>query len=106
MASGPVAASVADLAAADDLRVASRIKNAWDAYHGKHPPSIKLRGQNSPNDNVKLNLSRLIVNRSRSFLFGKDVGCALSETDETEAEDWLTDCWALNRKKTTLIRLA
>ncbi len=41
----------------------------WNLYRGQHPPSVSSR-PNKPDDNVIVNFTRVVVNRSVAFLFG------------------------------------
>lgn len=90
---------------ADELRRAERFRQAWEAYHGRFPQSLRIRpGQ--PDDNVVVNFVRAIVDKGVSFLFGSGVEFELDETQETPAEEWLAECWEANRKMTLLHKLA
>lgn len=74
-----------------------RWQDAWNAYFGDTPDTLKVK-VNQPDDNVKINYARMIVNTGVSFLFGKPLQWELdSESDErTPAEQWLDDCVRVN----------
>lgn len=103
--------------AAEEERLA-RIQKAWQAYGGDSPKPLKAtKSDPRADDNIRLNFSRLIVNKSVSFLFGTDL-CFEVDPTEKEAHEktgepaprspeqkWLDGCWKANRKMTTLHRL-
>lgn len=74
-----------------------RWQAAWNAYFGDTPDTLKVK-VNQPDDNVKINYARMIVNTGVSFLFGKPLQWELdSGSDErTPAEQWLDDCVRVN----------
>lgn len=77
----------------------------WEYYNGRHNLPLPTRtGQ--PDDNVILNLPKLIVDKSASYLFGKSVGFELAEGETTPEEQYLADVWAANRKMTFLLKYA
>lgn len=95
----------ADLAAQEQERLAA-YKAAWQAYHGTMPKPLKVRPGNA-DDNVIVSKARVIVDTAVTYLFGFGVEWQLGETDtDTAAEEWLDTCWTVNRKQTTLLRLA
>lgn len=81
------------------------IDRNWKYYHGFHSAMLPTRA-GQVNDNVTINLARLIVDKSASFLFGKEVTFELDHTDTTPEEEWLEAVWRRNRKMTFLMRLA
>ena len=87
-----VAQHLADTMAIDELERQLRFKRAWQAYHGDAPKPLKVR-QGDPDDNVQVNLARVIVDKAVAFLFGQDVTFELDETQRTRAEEWLDECW-------------
>lgn len=85
----------------------ARFKAAWEAYNGQLPaPLIVKPGQ--PDDNVKINYCRGVVDKGVAFLFGEDVKFELDNDTETEspAEKWLARVWKKNKKMTLLQKLA
>lgn len=76
-------------------------KRCWEYYLGEHDASLTTR-QGQPDDNVVINLARYIVDKSATFLFGKDVGMELAEGETTPEEEWLQDVWRANRKMSFL----
>lgn len=91
--------------AADAQERLARYKRAWEAYRGELPDPLKVRA-GKPNDNLKVNYSRLIVDLGVTFLFGKDVRFELDAAADTAAEQWLRQAWRRNRKLTFLQKLA
>lgn len=91
--------------AADSQERLERYKRAWEAYRGELPDPLKVRA-GKPNDNLKVNYARLIVDLGVTFLFGKDVRFELTETANTAAERWLTRTWRRNKKLTFLQKLS
>lgn len=85
-------------------RLAKFQKN-WAQYYGQSDQPMKVKA-GAPDDNVRLNFARMIVDKGVSFLFGKDIRFELTEGEKTLPEQWLDDCWAANRKMTTLQKLA
>lgn len=80
-------------------------KRNWEYYNGKHDMPLPVRtGQ--PDDNVVLNLVRLVVDKGASYLFGKPPGMELVEGDTTAEEEYLQQVWQANRQNTCLLRLA
>lgn len=68
------------------------IKAAWMYYKGHHKKPLKVKpGQ--PDDNVILNVSKILIDRGVSMLFGRGVEFQLDETDQTPAEDYLETVW-------------
>lgn len=92
-------------AAEEEQERLKRYKRAWEAYHGRLPDPLKVRG-GKPNDNLKVNYARLVIDLGVTFLFGRDVRFELAEGQATPAEDWLGQVWKRNRKLTWLQKLA
>lgn len=100
-----VAQHLADAMAIDELERQLRFKRAWQAYHGDAPKPLKVR-QGDPDDNVQVNLARVIVDKAVAFLFGKNVSFELGEQQRTPPEEWLDACWEANGRELTLQKLA
>lgn len=94
-----------DAVAADEQERLEHYKNAWQAYHGKLPDPLKVRA-GKPNDNLKVNYARLVIDLGVTFLFGKDVRFELDQTADTAPEQWLKQVWRRNKKLTWLQKLA
>jgi len=65
-------------------------------YSGNHKQALKKRTTKDGNvidDNVTINLSRRVVNKSASFLFGKPLQWELQEGDRTPEEELLISIW-------------
>ena len=82
-----------------------KFQKNWEQYYGKGAKPMAVKS-GKPDDNVRLNFARMIVDKGVSFLFGKEVRFELTEGEKTPAEQWLDDCWAANRKMTTLQKVA
>lgn len=104
-AANPVAVSVAENVAAEEIARANQIAQRWRIYHGEHKKPLRVRA-GQPDDNVIINYCRVIVDKGVSFLFGQEPQFELDETGRTPAEEWLEACWSANRKATFLQRLA
>lgn len=95
---------IVDQAAQAEKERLDRIAKAWDAYHGNLANALKVKpGQDD--DNVKVNFSRLIVDKGVSFLFGDKVDFEVDGEAESEQGDWLDECWEANKLMTTLHEL-
>lgn len=81
-----------------------RYKRAWDYYHGEHDKPLPVR-MGQPDDNVILNYTRYIIDKSVAFLFGKDPTFELEEGAVTPDEEWLEEFWRRNHKMTFLAKL-
>ena len=82
-----------------------KFQKNWMQYYGQADKPMKVK-TGKPDDNVRLNFARMIVDKGVSFLFGKEVKFELTEGTKTPQEQWLDDCWAANRKMTTLQKIA
>jgi hypothetical protein len=89
----------------EELARARQFQTAWERYYGRFPKPLKVRS-GQLNDNVIVNLARVIVDKGVSFLFGQDVTFEIDETTTTPAEEWLASCWQANRQMTFLQKLA
>lgn len=99
-------------ASLDEQQRNLRWRRAWTAYEGDLPDPLKVR-DGKPNDNIKLNYCRLIVDKGASFLFGDPLGFEEAEKEksaykkpETTAEAWLRKAWRANKLVSTLQKLA
>lgn len=82
----------------------ARFQRAYQYYMGTHPKMLPVRlGQ--ADDNVTINLVRMVVDKGVSFLFGKELGWELTEGETTPEEEKLDDIWRKNRKMTFLGKL-
>lgn len=82
-------------------------RRAWDAYFGNHPKPFVVR-PNQPDDNVTVNLARMVVDVGVAFLFGQEPRFDLDAQMGTRspAEEWLDRCWRANRKMLLLQKAA
>ncbi|MDP9351529.1 MAG: phage portal protein [Chloroflexota bacterium] len=90
-----------------------RFNLAWSMYYGEHPDALVVKsGRRDPN--VKPNYSRLIVDKSTSFLFGEDdLQLEILTDGETKrgkakrspAEEWLEEVLEHNDKMVLFNRL-
>lgn len=83
-----------------------RIKRARDAFWGRFPDAL-LPTKDDPEaqDNVKINLCRLVVVKSVGYLFGFDLQFQVGEEAESEEDAWLRECWDHNSRMLRLHRL-
>jgi len=94
-----------DLLGRDEQSRVEIIRKRWEGYYGKTLPVFKSKpGQ--IDDNIRLNYARMIVDKGVSFLFGQEVGFEIDEVKETQAEEWLSTVWEVNRKMTLLQQIA
>lgn len=82
-----------------------QIARNWKYYSGFHKQMLVVR-QGQPDDNVTINLARLIVDKGVAFLFGKPLVIELQEGESTPQEEWLERVWQHNRFASLLLRLA
>jgi len=76
----------------------------YDYYRGEHKRMLAVRtGQ--PDDNVTLNLARVIIDKGVAFLFGKEPAFELTEGTTTPAEKYLAEVWRRNDKRAWLTEL-
>ena len=101
-----MAGSIESQLLADEAERQAAYRAAWDAYKGNFPPPLEVKA-GQPNDNVLASKCRVIVDASVAYLFGADIGFDLDQRagDKTAQEQWLSACWAANRKMTTLLKL-
>ncbi len=79
-------------------------KRNWSYYNGDHARALEVK-QGQPNDNVVLNLERMIVDKGVAFLFGKELQFELREGEQTPEEEYLGSVWRRNRQGTFLTKL-
>lgn len=99
--------SLVDVLAKVEINRVEQFQKAWKAYYGQLPKPLMVK-PGKPDDNIRLNFARLIVDKGVSFLFGKEVDFELDkvENEENPAERWLNDCWYFNRKMSLLQKVA
>jgi len=90
---------------ADQQARLQNYKTWYEYYNGDHALPLKIK-EGQENDNVIINLARLIVDKGASFLFGKDLPFELKEGATTPAEETLETIWKHNRKMTFLMKIA
>jgi len=72
----------------------------WNYYRGRHHKALKVM-QGQSDDNVTLNYSRRVINKSLSFLFGHAVEFEIEGSDErTPPEEYLDTAWGTAEQKT------
>lgn len=76
------------LSSVEEQRVA-RYQKFWQYYKGEHTKSLKV-SPDRPDDNIILNYSKRLVNKSNNYLFGKPLTIDIEEYQNTEQEDYLT----------------
>ena len=80
-----------------------RYRRNWSYYNGDHKQSLAVK-MGQEDDNVVLNLERVIVDKGAAFLFGKEVEFELQEGETTPEEEYLENVWQRNRKGTFLTK--
>ncbi|NUQ69715.1 MAG: phage portal protein [Chthonomonadales bacterium] len=91
-------------AAMEEAARRERMRAAWAAYHGDTPGPLRIR-PGAPDDNVRVNYARYIVDSGVSFLVGGGVSIRPDEALPAAASRWLQSAWTANRKATLLHRL-
>lgn len=105
---GLVSNAVLDQVAAEERIRQENIARAWRYYYGQMPQPLKVR-KGQPDDNIRLNMCRPIVDKGVSFLFGQEIEIQVdpNEADTeppegTEADapatpdEWLEKTWQQN----------
>ena len=95
-------APLLDSAAQERLTLAERQR---DYRSGVQRRQLKVR-PNQHDDNVVLNYTGLVIDRSVSMLFGKGVNFDLPGDDGTAEDEYIKAVWRANKKEITLQRLA
>ena len=91
-----------DSAAQERLTLAERQR---DYRSGVQRRQLKVR-PNQHDDNVVLNYTGLVIDRSVSMLFGKGVDFDLPGEGDTPEDEFIEAVWRANKKEITLQRLA
>jgi hypothetical protein len=96
---------IAEALSMEEIARLRQFKAAWERYYGRFPKPLKVKSGQA-DDNIIVNLARVIVDKGISFLFGQDIDFELDETRQTLEEQWLQECWNANKKMTFLQKLA
>lgn len=80
-------------------------KSGWQYYGGEQALPLRVK-QGQPDDNVIINLYAYIVDKSVSFLFGKELEFQLAQNATEEAALYLDQCWTVNRKMSFMSNVA
>lgn len=75
----------------------------YNYYQGRHRKQLKVK-MNQADDNIQLNFSGLVVERSISLLFGEDVEFDMGEN--AAAQEYIDAVWEANKKGILLHRIA
>jgi hypothetical protein len=89
----------------DDQQRLAQYDQNWRYYNGDHKRPLKVK-QGQADDNVVMNLARIVVDKGASFLFGKPVDFELEEGTDTPPEQYIDDVWQRNRKMTLMNKMA
>lgn len=89
--------SIMDQVAADEQQRLRRFAAAWRAYYGQNEAPLKVK-PGKPNDNVQINLLRLLVNRSTAAL----IRGARWDYENENAQAYLDAIWNASRRARTL----
>lgn len=68
-----------------------------DYYFGFHRRPFRVR-VNQPDDNIAINYTKLLVNKSTALLLGKGVEFDLPGEGDTPQDEYLEQVWAANKK--------
>lgn len=81
-----------------------RMSDAWHAYRGEFQKPLKV-DRDQPDDNVLVNFCGPIVDKGSSWLFGKPVKIAATETsgDQAKTQKWLDGFWGDDDDKMSLL---
>lgn len=90
-----------DQVATDERQRTERYAAAWAAYYGQGAKPLKVKA-GKPDDNVRINLLRLLVNRSASAL----IRGARWDYENENAQAYLDAVWKSSRRARTLRWLA
>jgi hypothetical protein len=82
-----------------------RIRRARDAYEGRLPKPLKVRS-GAPDDNVRLNFCRYIVDRNVAALWTDDFSIEIGGPDDQTGERYLDDVWPEHERRELLLDLA
>ena len=80
----------------EQLAHLSHQESMWKLYNGNFKNHLKpklLPNGSMIDDNVKIKLSRKIVNKGNNFLFGKGLTWQIDDTQVTPQETVLQDIW-------------
>jgi hypothetical protein len=116
---GIVANHLTDMSADDRYKRLLRFQRAHRAYEGYLPNPLKVK-VGEPDDNTKVNFSRVIVDKGVSFLFGRGIEFEIAKPGDTppdvegdapdqvedDAELWLNAAWRANKKQARLQAIA
>lgn len=89
----------------------ARIRRAWDAFDGTLPKPLPAT-EKGEDDDTNVNYAAEIVELGAAFLFGDDITFEITTDTEqnpgepSDAEAWLEDVWAENKKALFLQNLA
>lgn len=85
-------------------KTVERMRLLWKYYEGYHKKHLKVK-ENQPDDNVTVNLSRRVINKGVSFLFGKPLRWELQEGgDKTPEEEMLDILWGKEAERMAFLQ--
>lgn len=90
----------------DVLSRQQRIRRATDAYHGRFKKPLKVQPNSTFDDNVILNLARVVVDTGIDFLLGQGISWQITPDSDSPEEIYLADVWKFNKQATKLTQLA
>ncbi|ABX03303.1 hypothetical protein Haur_0655 [Herpetosiphon aurantiacus DSM 785] len=89
---------------ADDFQRLQQFRAAWEAYRKQDTPPLPIEA-GRPNDNVRVNLIKLIVQTSVSFLFGDQVAFSVPDAPPDDPRiQYLDRIWNAAKKMTWLYK--
>lgn len=94
---------------AEERRRVDLYARVWAAYFSEGPKPLAVK-RGKPDDNVRVNLVKLIIRTAVAYLFGKEPLFVLpsseSEGQADTATAWLNDVWTANHKMALLQKVA
>jgi hypothetical protein len=66
-----------------------KFRRNWEIYYGKGAKPLKVV-PGAADDNLRMNFSRMFIDKGVAFLFGKDVGFEITKEKTTPAEAYLS----------------
>lgn len=97
--------AISDTARMSENDRLTAFRKRWEVYYGEGKKPLKP-GNDGYDDSIRQNYARMMVDKGVAFLFGKELGFDLTEGEVTPEEVYLKEFWQVNRKMSTLQKLA
>lgn len=82
-----------------------KFRRNWEIYYGKGAKPLRV-SYGAADDNLRMNFSRMFIDKGVAFLFGKEVKFELAKGEVTPEEQYLADVWQANKKMSLLQKIA